>query len=484
MLASWPMRPRPLSWIARVVDGTLVGDDASVTGAQFDSRLIGPGDLFFAIREARADGHPFVRDAFLRGASAAIVERPQQAAGSQIVVRNSWHALAALARAERDELRLPVLAVTGSAGKTTTKDFIRSFLPTPHLVTSPRSFNNLIGVSLTILAARPTTRAILCELGAHRPGDMRWLVYACAPTIGVITNVGISHIGKLGSQGAIAEEKATLARALPAEGTAVLNADDPVVRSFAFATRASSLLYGLSEEADVRGRLLSHDRDCRASMAVRYEDAEALLRLPLPGRHTPSNALAAIASGITLGIPLEGCTAALPYARVTRSRLDLFDSPHGFRVLDDAYNVNPVSMVSGLRTAVCVARGGRVVAVLSGMVELGAISVREHARVGARVAALPVEHLITIGRGGRAIADAAVRAGMAGARVTPCATAEEVLARVLDVTRPDDLVLLKGLGRLFRLQDVADALRAGEHTLEPSPGRVTHSPQQRRGRRP
>jgi len=474
-----------MSWIARVVGGSLVGDDATVSGAQFDSRLIGLGDLFFAIRDALSDGHPFVRDAFERGAAGAIVGREEPGSGPQIVVPNTWRALATLARVERRELSVPVVAVTGSTGKTTTKDFIASFLPPSRLIVNPRSFNNLIGVALTVLTAGPETEAVVCELGAHRPGDMRWLVHASAPTIGVITTVGVAHIGKLGSRRAIAEEKATLARALPPGGTAVLNADDPVVRSFVSATRASPLLYGLSEEADVRGRVLTHDRDCRSSIGVRWGDAEAIVTLPLPGHHTASNALAAIACGVALGLPLEGCAAALPSARVTRSRLDLFDSPHGFRVLDDSYNANPHSMASGLRTAVCVARGSRLIAVMTGMVELGSLSATEHFRVGTRVARLPVEHLITVGRGGRAIGDGAVRSGLPAERVTACESAEEAFASVLAVAGHGDLVFLKGLGRLHRLNRMADALRAGERTLESGPDRVTHSsPPPSTGRRP
>jgi UDP-N-acetylmuramoyl-tripeptide--D-alanyl-D-alanine ligase len=469
------MKTRRLSWIARVVGGSLVGEDATASGAQFDSRLIRPGDLFFAIRDALSDGHPFVRDAFERGASGAIVGRAQPGLGSQIVVPNTWRALATLARAERAELRVPVVAVTGSTGKTTTKDFIRSFLPPPVLVVSPRSFNNLIGVSLTVLSAGPKTRAIVCELGTHGPGDMRWLVNASGPTIGVITNIGVAHIGKLGSRRAIADEKATLARSLPPGGTAVLNADDPMVRSFVSATSASPLLYGLSEEADVRGRVLSHDRECRTSIAVRWGDAEAVVKLPLPGRHSASNALAAIACGVALGLPLEGCAAALRNASLTRSRLELFDSPRGFRVLDDAFNANPHSMASGLRTAVCIAGGSRVIAVMTGMVELGSISAREHFRVGARAARLPVELLITVGRGGRSIGDAAIRMGMPAHRVIRCASAEEAFPSLLERARSGDLVLLKGLGRLHRLDRIADALRAGADTLEPPPAAVTHS---------
>ena len=453
------MRPRPLSEVARAVDGRLRGADATVTAVVIDSREAGPGSLFFAMRGERDDGHDFVTDALSRGAVGAVVHRPV-AAEPVVVVADSGRALLALAADERARMRdATVIGITGANGKTSTKDLAASILSTGFLThASPGSFNNEIGLPMTLLGAPEGVEVVLAEMGARRRGDHAELCRVAQPDAVVVTNVGVAHMEVFGSWPAIVEASAEPVEALPDVGTAILNADDTVVRDLAARTRARVVTFGLTTEADVRAEDVALDDEGRAGFDLVVGDERERAELIVPGEHMVSNALAAAACGIALGLSAAECAAGLKGVGVSRWRMESFTTEDGVRVVNDAYNANPESMAAGLRAARWMARGGRLAAVLGHMAELGPISSGEHERLGELVVRLGVDRLVTVGPVARAVAGAALREGAVPDGVVSVDTPAEAAADVRGGAKAGDVVLIKG-SRVAGLERVAEALR-------------------------
>ena len=454
------MRARPLSEIAAAVGGRLRGTDAVATTAIVDSRAAGPGTLFFAIRGERDDGHAYVGDAFAGGAVAAVVGASAGVAGGSLIeVADTGHALLALAADERRALDATVIGITGANGKTSTKDLASAVLGTRFRVhADPSSYNNEIGLPLTILAAPGDAEVIVCEMGARRIGDVAMLCEVAAPSVAVVTNVGVAHMELFGSWENIIAASAEPVGALGDDGTAILSADDPIVRGFGEHTRARVVSFGASDDADVRAEDVVLDADGRASFTLAAGDEREPVELAVPGEHMVSNALAAAACGVALGLSPAECAAALKGARVSRWRMESFTNAGGVRVVNDAYNANPESMAAALRVARWMARGGRMAAVLGHMAELGPVAAEEHVRVGALAVRLGVDRLITVGAPARAIALAAVREGIAPEHVASYEDPEQALHDVRAWARSGDVVLFKG-SRVVGLEKVAEAFR-------------------------
>jgi UDP-N-acetylmuramoyl-tripeptide--D-alanyl-D-alanine ligase len=456
------VRGRPLSEIAAVVGGTLLGTDVRVGGVVTDSRDVRSGDLYVALLGEHVNGHDFVVDAFGRGAAAAMVSRDGHDERPVIVVDNTGGALMTLAADARERMDAKVLGITGSTGKTSVKDLTAAVLAPRYRVTaSPRSFNTEVGVPLTLLAAAEDTEVVVCEMGSRGRGHISRLTDVARPQIGVVTNVGPAHLEMFGSLEAVAEAKAELVEALPKDGTAVLNADDPVVRDFDRRTRARTLLYGTGPDAEVRGEELTLDRDGRASFTLRTPDGSERVELAVSGEHMAWNALAACGGGVALGLSAGECAAALKEARVSPWRMEVFETEDGLRVLNDAYNANPTSMAAALKAARWMAGDGRCIAVLGEMAELGTISGEEHERVGELLARLGIDRLITVGDAAKRISVGAVREGVEPDRVTATESVDEALDTVRSVTRGGDLVLVKA-SRRAGLERLAEALRGNE----------------------
>lgn len=452
------MKPRRLSWVAEATGGHRVGEDREVTGVAIDSREVRPGDLFVALAGERVDGHNFLASAFSAGASGALVERQGDHRGSAVVVADAGRALLDLAAAERRELRATVVGITGSTGKTSVKDLTAAVLATRFRVhASPRSFNTEVGVPLTLLSAGTEADVVVCEMGSRGLGHIALLAKAARPHVGVVTNVGLAHMGMFGSREAVANAKAELVESLPRDGIAVLNADDPVVRTFGTRTRARVIRFGIAADADVRGDDLVLDRDGHPSFILATPAGSERVELPLTGEHMAWNALAAAACGVGLGLTAGECAAGLKEARVSPWRMEVLETPGGLRLVNDAYNANPTSMAAALRTARVMAGDGRCVAVLGEMAELGSIGTEEHERIGELVARLGIERLITVGDAAHVIAVAAVREGVEPERVTRCSTLEEAAEAVMADARPGDLVLVKA-SRAIGLERVAERL--------------------------
>jgi UDP-N-acetylmuramoyl-tripeptide--D-alanyl-D-alanine ligase len=444
------------------VEGSLEGADVEVDSVSTDSRDVIAGGLFVALTGERTDGHRFVDQAFAGGAAAAMVEEADAAAndGRPVVrVGSTSDALMRLAADERTSMTATVVGITGANGKTSTKDLAHAIAQTRFRVhASPGSFNNEIGLPLTLLGAPPNTEVLVAEMGARRLGDVKLLSGIARPDVVVVTNVGVAHMEVFGSWASIVEASAEPIDALGPDGLAILNADDPVVIAYGGRCPGRVVTFGVRPHADVRGVDVSLGSDGRASFRLVAEEGEAAVTLAVPGEHMVSNALAAAAVGRELGVPLAEAATALAGAGVSRWRMETFTTAAGVLVLNDAYNANPESTAAALRTARWMAGEGRLVAVLGEMAELGSISVDEHDRVGELAARIRVDRLLTVGEAARAIARAAVREGMEPGEVASYDDPAEALEDVRSWARPGDLVLCKG-SRVAGLETLAEALR-------------------------
>ncbi|CCH80110.1 UDP-N-acetylmuramoyl-tripeptide--D-alanyl-D-alanine ligase [Nostocoides japonicum T1-X7] len=423
-----------------VVDGPVVTD----------SREAGPGSLYVARIGEHADGHRFVGPARDNGAVAALTSRPVEDLPC-VVVDDVQAAFVALARGIVDRCPdLTVVGVTGSSGKTSTKDLLGSVLATAGETVAPvGSLNSEVGVPLTVCRVTPTTRFLVVEMGARGIGHIRYLTGVAPPRIGVVLNVGTAHVGEFGSREAIAVAKAELVQALPGDGVAVLNADDPVVRAMAGRTAARVVLVGLAEDAEIRAVDVTVDAGGRPSFRLVTPAGEAPVSLGLVGRHHVGNALAVVAVALECGVGLDAVADALGAATpVSRWRMEVTTRPDGVTVVNDAYNANPDSMRAALAALADLAVTGRRWAVLGTMLELGEESDADHAEVGREAVRRGVDRLVVVGETARPMADAAREATTAGTTGPPTqvsfvADSDAAYDLIAGDLRDGDAVLLK-----------------------------------------
>lgn len=438
-----------------------------VTGpVVIDSRQAVTGCLFVALSGEHTDGHRFAEAATAAGAAAVLAERPVGVAA--VVVPDAVAALGRLAAAVALRLPAVTVGVTGSAGKTSTKDLIAQLL-TPHgeTVAPPGSFNNELGFPLTVLSAGEATRHLVLELGARGPGHIRYLTDLVQPRIGVVLNVGTAHLGEFGSRETIAEAKGELVEALPEDGVAVLNADDPLVAAMAGRTKARVVTFGESTGAQVRAERVRLDSLARPTFRLYTPWGEAEVTLAVHGMHQVSNALAAVAVAGEAGVAFDQLVAALGSAGpVSRWRMEVTERGDGVTVVNDAYNANPDSVRAALKALVAMAGARRTWAVLGEMAELGPTAAEEHDAIGRLAVRLDVNRLVAVGAPGspaaRLHAGAAQEGSWGGESVLvpDVPAAIELLSREL---APGDVVLVKA-SRAAALEQVAAALLVSEGT--------------------
>ena len=456
-----------LTEISALVDGELTGAPgagAVVTGSvTLDSRTIGPGDLFVAVAGERVDGHDFLPAAAAAGAVAALTTRPDDALPC-VVVADPVVALGRLAAGVHARLvagGLVTLGITGSSGKTSTKDLLGQVLaaagPT---VSPPGSYNNDIGLPLPVLTADATTRFLVLEMGSRGPGHIARLCGVARPQIGVVLNVGSAHLGEFGSADGIAVAKGELVEALAADGTAVLNADDPRVLGMRGRTRARVVTTGRGPDADIRATDVVLDGSGRASFALHAGGATRPVALRVVGEHQVANALSAAGAALAAGMTPAAVAAALTAAEPrSRWRMEVDRRADGVTVVNDAYNANPESMRAALAALAGLA-GERRIAVLGGMAELGPDAGAEHERLGRDAVAAGADIVVAVGPDAVGIADGATaaghRVGEESVHVPDRVAARELLAQVL---RPGDVVLVKA-SRSYGLEVLAADLLA------------------------
>ncbi|WP_037906122.1 UDP-N-acetylmuramoyl-tripeptide--D-alanyl-D-alanine ligase [Actinacidiphila yeochonensis] len=467
------MIPLTLAEVAAAVGGSThdIPDSAvQVTGPVVrDSREVRPGTLFVCIAGARVDGHDFAAGAVADGAVAVLATRPVGVPA--IVVDDVQAALGRLASHVIERLDATVVALTGSAGKTSTKDLLAQLLRrTGPTVWTPGSLNNEIGLPLTALSADADTRHLVLEMGARGIGHIRYLTGLTPPRIGLVLNVGSAHIGEFGGREQIAQAKGELVEALPSEaegGVAVLNADDPLVRAMSTRTKAKVVTFGETPEADVSAQNVTLNDRGQPVFTLRTPSGCADVALRLYGEHHVSNALAAAAVACELGMSTSEIAIGLSEADVlSHWRMEVTERPDGVTVVNDAYNANPESMRAALRTLAAMgrsvqARGGRTWAVLGAMAELGERSLAEHDAVGRLAVRLNVSKLVAVGGTEAAwLQMGAYNEGSWGEESVHVSDADAAVDLLRTQVRPGDIVLVKA-SRSVGLEAVAQALIEG-----------------------
>jgi UDP-N-acetylmuramoyl-tripeptide--D-alanyl-D-alanine ligase len=442
--------------IRRGAAGTLVNNVCT------DSRAARPGDLFFAIKGERFDGHIFLNDVAAEGAVAVVVEKEKIPAQlldcAVLVVADARIAFGKLAAAYRSGFTLPVIAVGGSNGKTTTKELLASVLRQKFsTLWSEASFNNNIGVPKTLLRLDKSHQAAVLEAGTNHPGELAPLIKMVQPNFGVITNIGREHLEFFGDVAGVAQEEGWLAELLPADGTLFINGDNEWTEQIVARTKAKFVRVGSGEKNDWRAKKIRLDK-CGTTFQVEAPEAELSgeYRVNLLGRHQVANALLAIAVGAELSLSREEIQRGLAECQPPKMRLQFWEA-NGVRVLDDAYNANADSTIAALETLCDLPQQGRRVAVLGDMGELGTHSEAAHAEVGRRAAELGVGQLFAIGKMAPVMAAAARQAGLS--RVIEFTEVEAAANAVKNFLKPGDVVLLKA-SRAARLERIAEVLKS------------------------
>lgn len=447
-----------------------------ITEAVVDSRHVIPGALFVAMPGENLDGHDFVGDAFNRGAACALIQKPDCSEMPMIdlrkgatrptrlafpddgplclLVEDSLKALQTIARFWRRKLDVKVIGITGSVGKSTTKEVITDVLSRRYTtLKSKGNLNNEIGLPLTLLGLSEGHQRAVLEMGFYVPGEIAFLCQLAQPSIGVVTNIGTVHAERAGDQDTITRGKSELVQALPSNGTAILNYDDKRVRSMANLTRARVFFYGLEPDAD----LWADEVEGLGLEGIRFRlhfQREVLhLKVPLIGRHSVHTALRAAAVGLVDGLDWQDIISGLRTG-TTQLRLMAVRTQDGAIILDDTYNASPESMLAALN--LLDELDGRKVAVLGDMLELGRYEAWGHEMVGIRAAQV-VEFLVTVGERGKLIAKAARRSGLSDTKITQLDDVQQTVEWLHKYLQPADIVLIKG-SRGMRMDRITAAL--------------------------
>jgi len=445
--------PTSLHTLAQWAGGRLTQGDPARTIERVctDSRALQPGDLFVALRGEKFDGHAFVQRASSLSAAAAVVDDSFSDAlpdnFAVIRVTDTLSALQTIAGRYRASLPLRVIGITGSSGKTSTKDFTAAVLGEKfRVIKTEGNFNNHIGLPLTMLRATSADEIGVFEMGMNHPGEIAPLVAMAAPEAAIITNIGVAHLEFMGNRAAIAREKGMLAEALTATGTLILNAKDEFSESIARRTAAKAVMTGIGQ-GDVSATVLETGFD-----GSRFTVDGEEFHLPTPGLHMIENALLAIATGLAFGVSLRSAAAGLADCRLTKGRLEQ-KLLHGIHILDDSYNANPDSMRAALLTLTSMPVTGARIAVLGHMGELGSESESGHRAVGKAAAQAKVDLLITVGTEATPIALSARASGLVEVHHVPDTAAAAAL--LAERAHAGDLVLIKG-SRSARMERLLD----------------------------
>jgi UDP-N-acetylmuramoyl-tripeptide--D-alanyl-D-alanine ligase len=464
------MNPLTLAQIAQLAGASLSSGDGTVVinKVSTDSRTIKPGELFVALRGENFEGHDFVEASAKAGGTGALVDLKWagNVPNNFALVRatDTLQAYQTLAANYRRSLGLKVLAITGSNGKTSTKDFAASVLARKFRVTKTEgNFNNHVGLPRTILEATSEDEVGVWEIGMNHPGEIAALSKIAAPDAAIITNIGVAHIEFMGSREAIALEKGALAEAVDPQGTVILNADDSFTEGIAARSCAKVVLAGTTGGAV---RAIEIRQSAEGSEFTIVEGAHRCrAQLPVAGSHMVQNALLAVAAGRAFGLSIEECAAGLAAAPLTKARLQIKEIG-GVQFLDDSYNANPDSMKAALRTLVELDAEGKRIAVLGEMRELGTESERGHREVGETAATLGVNQLITIGDAAEMIAEGARIAGLDN--VLSVGSTGEAARLLGEIAGPGDLILIKG-SRAARMEEVIEQFGSQNSAVVNSP---------------
>lgn len=444
-----------LSEVANAVAGELIGTDLRVQGVSTDTRAIGAGQLFIALAGERFDAHDFLAQAVASGAAALLVSRREAVPEgvSAVCVADTRLALGQLAAAWRARFALPVIAVTGSNGKTTTKEMIAAMLTAAFgdaVLATRGNLNNDIGLPLTLLGLHAGHRAAVIEMGMNHPGEIDYLTRIGQPTVALVNNAQRAHLEGMGELDEVAREKGSIFNGLPATGVAVINADDAYAALWqTLAAGRTVRTFGIDQPADVRAKVHLHGLE--TTLAISAPEGEGEVALAIPGRHNARNAVAAAAAGLAAGLPMDAVLAGLRAFAGVKGRLQRRAGRCGAEILDDTYNANPDSVRAGID--VLASTMGRKVLVLGDMGEIGDASAQYHDEIGGYAKSQGIDRLYALGD----VSKVAVRNFGEGAR--HFCNIDKLIAAVDKELGPETTVLVKG-SRFMKMERVADALAA------------------------
>jgi UDP-N-acetylmuramoyl-tripeptide--D-alanyl-D-alanine ligase len=436
-------------WIPGISGRLLQGSlRHKASGVSTDTRTLMPGELFLALKGPRFDGHDHLLQAFEKGAAAVVVDRapaPGLIPADRIIVlvRDSLTALGDLAALWRGKFSVPLVGISGSNGKTTTKEMLAAILelegPT---LKNLGNLNNWIGLPISLFAMNEDHRFAVLEMGMNHPGEITRLCRIARPNIGLLTNIGPAHLEAFGSLSAVAKAKGELFEALESEHWAAINMDDQRIRDLARSCRARQITYGLSPEAQVRA-----DRLEKTEQGVRfriYTQEEEKISLPVPGEHNVSNALGAAAVAMTLGISLEKIRQGLVGYHLPEHRLEIKKGRQGIRLIDDTYNANPASMATALKVFESLRQGQRGGLILGDMLELGPQAAEAHEEIGRRIGEMGLDYLLTLGELAGEMSQVARKGIRPPKKVFKAMEQKAITDRLPEMIQEGDWVLIKG----------------------------------------
>ena len=458
-----------LSEILNATGGKLLQGrgDAIFEAISTDSRTVTEGDLFIALKGERFDGHHYAIESLKKKAGGVLIEEDKAGDirwnGYQtrpvITVKDTLYALGDIARNQRRKFGTPVVALTGSNGKTTTKEMISACLETTFPVLKTKgNLNNLIGVPLTLLNLTEKERLVVLEMGMNVPGEIRRLTEIAEPDVGLITNIQSAHLEGMGSLEKIKEEKGELFRRMRRDGTIIINQDDPRVVALGEEFHGQKITFGINHSADVMAREVRLKGREGTSFILVLEEKEREIRLPLLGRHFVYNGLSAIATASLFGIEQERAIEALEQFQPFPMRMEILSLGTGRTLINDAYNANPSSMELALQTLSEMKGEGRAIAVLGDMLELGEFTEEAHRQLGKRVAQLPIDLLLAIGEKAPVVVESAIREGMAHEQAKVVESHSEVVSILRETSHEGDWILVKG-SRGMRMEKVVEGLK-------------------------
>jgi len=447
------MEPIKIDEILLSTKGELICGDRNkwITKISTDSRKLTPGDLFIAIKGDRFDGHNFIDEVIKKGAKAIIVSRDikPDLPVTTLKVNDTLIALGKIAVYYRQKFKIPLVAITGSNGKTTTKEMLAHLLSQKFTtLKSQGSFNNAIGLPLTLLELNNTIQSAVVEVGMNQVGEIKYLAQLAKPTIAIITNIGDSHIGYLKTKENIAKEKTQLLSALPKNGIAILNRDDEYLTKIKFNGRV--ITYSLGNQADFIAQHLQQDIN-RIEFTI---NNTYKIKIPILGLHNVYNALAAVAAAYELGLNFDQIKEAFLDFKTPSGRMEL-SSSNGIKIINDTYNANPTSLKASLETVKQMLTNGRKILVMGDMLELGDLSASFHRTIAKEIIDKGINILLTIGEGATLTAEEAAKQGIA---VYKCSSNEEIISKLKSMVKEEDIILIKG-SRRMKLEEVVEGLR-------------------------
>jgi UDP-N-acetylmuramoyl-tripeptide--D-alanyl-D-alanine ligase len=445
-------------------------EEALFRGISTDSRSVAEGELFIALKGPQFDGHHYSTEALRRNAQGLLMEEEKVGdirwngyrSRTVILVPDTLRALGDLARSRRRKYGIPVLAVTGSNGKTTTKEMISACLETRfRLLKNKGNLNNLVGLPLTLLQLTEEERIVVVEMGMNVPGEIGRLTEITEPDVGLITNVGDAHLAGLGTLERVKQEKGELFRGMRQDGTLLVNQDDANVRDLASSFPGQKITFGVQNPADVMAKEVRLRGREGTSFTLFVEDEITEVILPLLGVHFISNALAAVAAATLFGVGLSAIKEALERFRPFPMRMEIVALPGGRTIINDAYNANPRSMEMALRTVSELKEHGKAVAVLGDMLELGNSSEEAHRRLGKKVKDFSIDLLIAMGEEAPTVVESAVRHGFSPENAWIVKDHSEAVALLKEVTKKGDWILVKG-SRKMTMEKIVEGLAGRE----------------------